>query len=220
MKKVVFITMFLACHAVSYAQINYGVEIGGGFSNMRVSNPNVTEKFGFRGGFNLSILTNSVYYFETGIAYERKGAKLTGFIPHYAENVRNMNVAFDYVEIPLLFGFKTRKKSALTWKWGFYFAYGFGGSGRIAFDDGSGQLFEEKITNVFKDQSYVRNGETYAFRPFSRWDIGAKLGYDWRIFNRFSIGLYGSIGLLNLGQPDDKRMSNASGIISVRYAFK
>ena len=220
MKKLVFITVFIACYVVSYAQLNYGIEVGGGVSSMTVSNPDVTEKFGFRGGFYLSFLPDSISGFETGVFYERKGALLKGFIPHYAGNVRNMNVAFDYVEIPLLLNFKIKKASTFTWKFGVYFAYGFSGSGHITFEDGSSQLFEEKITNVFKGQSYTHSGETYTFRPFSTWDIGIKLGYDFCVFKHFSIRPFINIGVLNLGQPDDKKMKNMSGILSIGYNFK
>jgi hypothetical protein len=83
MKKIILLTMFVAYSIVSQAQINYGVEIGGGTSNMMVSNPDVTEKFGFRGGAYLTYVDdagNLALYYETGIAYERKGVKSHDYI--------------------------------------------------------------------------------------------------------------------------------------------
>jgi hypothetical protein len=131
-----------------------------------------------------------------------------------------MNVAFDYIEIPLLFGWQPKRTSKITWKLGFYFADGLGGSGRIAFVDGSNQLFEANIDNVFKSQTYLHNGETYTFRPFSPWDIGIKFGYDWNFYKHLVLRPSFAIGILNLNQPDDKRMRNSSVTVSIGYQFK
>jgi hypothetical protein len=221
MKKNLLVLFFVAYGFSVQAQFNYGVELGAGISSLIASNPDATDAFGYRGG----VFVSHTYgkgalrsFYESGIFYEKKGGRLTGFIPHYADDVRNMTLHFHYVGIPLKIGWHLTPHLAL--KFGAYVAYGLSGSGTIAYNNGSDRLFETSIKNVFKHESFTHSQTLYRFTPFRPWDWGSILEADFRFFKPVIIRLSIYLGYSNLHTEYDKAIRNSSGSISVVYTFK
>ena len=200
------------------AQFNYGVELGGGISRLIASNPDATDAFGYRGGAFVSYTFGKRMFYESGIFYEKKGGKLTGFIPHYADNVRNMTIHLHYAGIPLKIG--SHLTPRLAFKIGIYLSYGFSGNGTISYDDGLSHLFEAPITNTFKRESFTHNQTSYLFTPFRPWDWGGIIEMDYRFFKPVIIRLSAYLGRGNLHSEYDKAIRNSSVNIAVAYTFK
>jgi hypothetical protein len=107
---------------------------------------------------------------------------------------------------------------SIIFKYGIYLSYGFAGSGTVAFDNGAGGLFETRVANAFKSETFTHAGNTYTYTPFRQWDYGALLGVDF-LYKRFTFRIIGSFGALNIHSEYDKQLRNQMASLSVAYTL-
>jgi hypothetical protein len=225
MKKVILLFVGMLCMALSlHSQSKYGVEIGGIYNNMFVSNNEVAPKFSYRaGGFvNYSIFDSDIM--GAGIYYVKKGVTLSEFIPQYAGYIQKMDVSMNYIElVPISMRFlnpknSDSKKFRVVPVLSLYASYGFSGNGTLTGVDENNRIFTKKIDNIFKDYQFVENNVNYGFEGFKSFDIGGKLGLDC-IYKQFIFRLNWTGGLINISSYD-KKLKNNSLDLSFCYLFK
>ena len=217
---VVIISLTLACVANSaYAQSNFGIEIGGVYNGAIASNVEIKPKMSYRlGGF--------VNYDDTwgsGIYFVKKAAKMSEFIPQYADYIQKMDVAMNYIElVPLSVRLKPvnlNSNFTLTPVLSLYGAYGFSGSGTLTGIGESNGVFEKTIDNVFKDEQFSINNTAYSYKGFKSFDAGGKLGFDLTAQSKYIFRMNWSVGLINLSSYDKKLQTNSFDL-SFCYLFK
>ena len=218
MKKTLLLALFFAGAGVLRAQtLSYHVEAGGGVTELQASNPDIKEKAGYKAGVYVAYSKRAAYV-ELGLQYDKKGGTLNGFIDSYTPYVRNADMDFHYIEMPLLMGFKITGVPLIV-KYGLYGAYGVAGSGHVACAAaGTGALFDARIADAFQRETFTHAGQTYTYTPFRRWDCGALLALDVP-YKRLTFRFVAAFGSLNIHPEYDKRTSHRSALLSVAYTL-
>lgn len=146
---------------------NFGVDAGYVRNTMSVSEGKAFARNGFKFGANAEFTLQNHLAFESGIDFIRKGATVTG--SHmYGKNVTKVDYAqMDYLQIPLMIGYKFNLKHGFSIKpqLGVYYAVGVGGYSFISGIDAFNQQYEARVSTF--------GGSTQpAFRPCDRNDAG------------------------------------------------
>lgn len=201
MKKIsLIITMFLLVFAFAQAQTTFGLRAGVNFQNLNGKNDGdkLENKLttGFNIGVNAEIGIAPDFYFQPGLLFTTKGAKMEGD--------DDVKASLSYLEIPLNLIYKPVLGSGkLIAGFGPYVAYGIGGKWK--FDGG-----DEKIS--------FGSGEDDHFKPL---DMGANLLFGYEFASMLSVQMNAQLGLLNLLPNGDSNniIKNTGFGISLGYRF-
>jgi hypothetical protein len=219
MKQHLLLALFVAggSYCLQAQTLSYHVEAGGGVTELQASNPDIKAKAGYKAGVYVAYAKRAAYV-ELGLQYAKKGGTLTGFIDRYTPYVRNADMDFHFIEMPLLIGFKITGVPLIV-KYGVYGAYGVAGSGDVACAaDGTGALFDARIADAFQRETFTHAGQTYTYTPFRRWDYGALLALDVP-YKRLTFRFVAAFGNQNIHSEYDKRIAHRSALLSVAYTL-
>jgi hypothetical protein len=152
---------------------------------------------GFHAGINAQIPVAPEFYFQPGLLFTTKGAKIS-----------TDNYTLSYVELPLNFVYK-----ALVGKG--YFMLGFGPY--IAYGIGGKNIEFKKV---------VESGDSNSVKYFKPFDAGANLFFGYELPSGIFAQLNTQLGLLDI-HPEDNRVSvddkssvrNTGYGISIGYRF-
>jgi hypothetical protein len=153
--------------------------------------------FGFNAGINTQIPVAPEFYFQPGLLFTTKGAKIS-----------TNNYKLSYVELPLNFVYK-----ALVGKG--YFMLGFGPY--VAYGIGGKNIEFKKV---------VESGDSNSVKYFKPFDAGANLFFGYELPSGIFAQLNTQLGLLDI-HPEDNRVSfddkssvrNTGYGISIGYRF-
>jgi hypothetical protein len=199
-----------------------GIELGMGSGSMNVANPDVNNKLVYKAGLYFDFyVPESKVLLETGLYYEAKGAVMNGFLPVYADYVKNIDLDLSYLTVPLMIHLNPtiiskEKKIFILYKIGAYYSLGLKGKALITGINENGTIFNQKIPNAFKENHFPVSGVDYDFEPFKSYDIGPTGGVD-VVFNRISFRTNFSFSGIKLHPTYDKKMNNLSWMFSLGY---
>jgi hypothetical protein len=178
------------------AGINFQNINGENASGNKLSN---TLKTGFNGGLIADIPVAPDYYFQTGLLYSTKGAKM--------ENSNISELRLDYLEMPLHMVYKPALgKSKLLLGFGPYIAYGINGKA-----EGGVLNYEVK----FQNDAPISTSTLY-YKPF---DAGADFLFGFEFDNNLSVQLNAQLGLLNNNAYNNNAIYKNTGF-GVSVGFK
>ena len=225
MKKgiVSIILLFLFMSAI--AQIQTGVELGISAGDFSTSGMYTRGKESL---FKAGIFINAPLYdknskdiLETGIYYERKGAKLANFEESTTNYIHTLDVTMDYIQVPLMYGYRFTVSSKINFslKVGIYGGYAFSASGNLVGFNNQNELFNYKIDKLLTSEQFTFNNQSFALKKFTPWDFGSIVMFDFGLFKnkllfRFTI----EDGAIDLTKYD-KRMKTNVETIGIAYNF-
>jgi opacity protein-like surface antigen len=146
---------------------------------------------GFHAGVNLQLPVAPEFYFQPGLMFSTKGAKIS-----------TTSYKLSYIELPLNFVYKALVGNGyFMLGFGPYVAYGIGGTD-----------IEFKTT--------VESGDSDAIKYFKPFDAGANLFFGYELPAGLFIQLNTQLGLLNIN-PEDNRITgdNKSSVKNTGYGL-
>lgn len=212
MKKIAFILMFII--SVSYVSAqDFFLVAGANFSTVRDQNgspdssteyDNITGySLGFRSDFKIA---DSIFSFETGLEYAKKGFISTGqrIIENVKYNVKN-TVNLNYIHLPvyLKISGKIKENSSINFLFGGYMAMGI--SGTIDTESENDGNTETNLQTV--------NWNANNASGITRFDYGGGVGVGFR-FNNITIGAGFNLGLQNLSTVNRDQIDPKLRVIS------
>jgi hypothetical protein len=176
-------TSFAALGGVNFQNLN-GKDVSGN----NLENDMLT---GFHAGFNAQVPVAPQFFFQPGLLFSTKGAKIS-----------ESSYKLSYVELPLNFVYKALLGSG-------YFMLGFGPY--VAYGIG-GKDIEFKKT--------VEPGDSDAIQYFKPFDSGANLFFGYELPSGLFLQLNTQLGLLDIN-PEDNRISgdNKSTLRNTGYGL-
>lgn len=207
----ILIPAFLMMAFVSQAQevsTGGGISIRGGVNFQNINGENALGeklenkiKTGFNAGIIGDIPVAPDFYFQPGLLYSAKGAKL--------ENTSDGKLSLNYVEMPLNLVYKPMLGTGrLLMGFGPYVAYGVGG-----------KVENGGIENDVKFEKEAGSAaNTVYFKPF---DAGANILFGYEFSNKLSAQLNAQLGLVNINAyNDDAKYKNTGFGVSLGYRLK
>lgn len=194
-----------------FSQAQEAVYSGGGISiraGVNFQNVNGEDALGnklenkIKTGFNAGIVGDIPvapdFYFQPGILYSAKGAKL--------ENTSDGKLSLNYIEVPLNLVYKPMLGTGrLLLGFGPYVGYGIGGK-----VENSGIEYDVKFK---KEAGNAAN--TVYYKPF---DAGANILFGYEFSNKLSAQLNAQLGLINMNAYDnDAKYKNTGFGVSLGY---
>lgn len=202
---------FMLLGSASFAQTTFGIRAGVNFSNINGRDDN-DDKLdykitpGFNVGVNAEIPVAEDFYFQPGLLFSAKGAK----VPEegFGEEAK---IHLGYIEMPLNFLYKPALgKGKLLLGFGPYIAYGVTGKVKSTESDNEADI-------VFKKLPDNPDGDKLYLKPF---DAGANVLFGYEFANRLSAQLNAQLGLANFNAYDtDAKLMNTVFGISLGYRF-
>ncbi len=204
MKKIsILTTILLLITIMAQAQTSFGVRAGinlqninGKFNGDKLENKITT---GFNIGVNAEIGVAPDFYFQPGLLFTTKGAKLQDGSPFE-------KISLSYIEVPLNLIYKpVLGTGKLIAGFGPYVAYGIGGKYKA---DGGGD----------QDIDFGNDADEDDVKPL---DMGANLLFGYEFANKLSVQMNAQLGLLNL-MPEgdsDNSIKNTGFGFSLGYRF-
>lgn len=188
---------------MAQAQTSFGVRAGinlqninGKFNGDKLENKITT---GFNIGVNAEIGVAPDFYFQPGLLFTTKGAKLQDGSPFE-------KISLSYIEVPLNLIYKpVLGTGKLIAGFGPYVAYGIGGKYKA---DGGGD----------QDIDFGNDADEDDVKPL---DMGANLLFGYEFANKLSVQMNAQLGLLNL-MPEgdsDNSIKNTGFGFSLGYRF-
>ncbi|HEY9364432.1 MAG TPA: porin family protein [Chitinophagaceae bacterium] len=203
-----FLVLTMALFAVitqAQTPATFGIRAGVNFQNVNGENTNGDKldnkiKTGFNAGITADIPVAPDFYFQPGLLYSAKGAKL--------ENTDDGKLSLNYVELPLNFLYKpVLGTGKLLMGFGPYLAYGIGGK-----VENAGLEADVK----FKKEA-GNEANTVYYKPL---DAGANLLFGYEFSNKVSAQLNAQLGLVNINAYDnDAKYKNTGFGVSLGYKF-
>lgn len=207
----ILIPAFLFMAFISQAQeVNTGggisIRAGVNFQNLNGEDASGDKlenkiKTGFNAGIVGDIPVAPDFYFQPGLLYSAKGAKL--------ENTSDGKLSLNYVEVPLNLVYKPMLGTGrLLMGFGPYVAYGIGG-----------KVENAGIENDVKFEKEAGNAaNTVYFKPL---DAGANILFGYEFSNKLSAQLNAQLGLVNINAYDnDAKIKNTGFGVSLGYRLK
>lgn len=214
MKRTIFLISALLCMAFAEAQIKVGLEVGGGINGIISEKVNNSTNMMERAGITVDYfpVEKSGIMYETGVYYVYKGYTMSGLLRDRTD-IRNLSTQMNCMEIPFMFGRVNRignehSAARFIFKGGVYLSCGINGKGTAVWEQ-SGLTSEERISNVFKDQSFPGK----EFRGYNRFDFGIRLGTEFQIKDYF-VRISYSLGVLKV-HPTYGRAANSDLCITL-----
>lgn len=185
-------------------KVTFGVKGGMNVTNFWGDLDDADAKVGLNVGVTLDVGFTERLFLLTGLEYNIKGAKSSGFLldtnsPGYAKLTLNPM----YIQLPLHFGYKLPigKTTKLVFRGGTYFAYGVGGKAKLSVSN----YGNEKV-DVFQDGL------------LKKFDFGLGTGAGVEL-GKITLGMSYDIGLLDIWDVDGFSARNNSFDINVGYKF-
>lgn len=209
MKKLIFTAAVAMMAFAAQAQTSFGITGGINFQNINGENEgdetDYKIKTGFLLGVNAEIPVADDFYFQPGLQFAVKGAKM--------DNDTKLNL--NYLEVPLNFLYKPMLgQGHLILGFGPYLAYGIGG--KIKNDNGDMDIeFKSDVKDSDADDKFY-------VAPF---DAGAYIFFGYEFSNKLSLQLNTQLGFVNMvpkyngEKPEDTSMKNTGFGFSVGYRF-
>lgn len=166
------VIIFAACPLSSMAQKwNFGVEAGYINNTLAVKEYKSSSRNGFKVGANAEFTLRNYISFEAGLAYIRKGAKITGDKIGYTDINSIKFAEMNYLQIPLMAGYEFNLGNHFSIKpeVGAYFAVGINGDSFVTGTDNFNQPYEARVRTFSHTES--TNGVA-PYRPCARVDGG------------------------------------------------
>lgn len=201
MKKLsLLIAIVLVMTSMTHAQTTFGVRAGVNFQNINGKSEGKSLenklKTGINLGINAEIGVAPDFYFQPGLLFTTKGAKIEGS--------GDVKVNLSYLEIPMNLVYKpVLGNGNLIAGFGPYMAYGIGGKWKSDAGD-----IDVKFGS----------GDDDDVKPF---DMGANLLFGYEFASKLSVQMNAQLGLLNLmpkGDSDNSLKNTGFGI-SLGYRF-
>ncbi len=174
---------------ILHAKINVGIEVM----------PQLSNRFSWGAGINMEFPLAEKLYLSPGVSYSTRHRydeslwqtyeySPDGNIPTDYEKA-SMNIHGDYINIPLLIGFKSTSRTdyAVKVAGGFYYAYCLGGKSKIKMDC-NGDVSQIKVP-------------TFETALGKRADFGLCLEVKYLLRSHYQIGLNVQHGLRSVYQP-------------------
>lgn len=166
------LAMLLALPLYANAQSwNFGVEAGYVSNTLAVDEYKSTSGNGFKVGADAELTLPNHLSFESGLAYIRKGATITGENIHSARIISIKFAEMNYLQLPLMIGYKFEAGNGLSIKpqAGGYFAVGINGDSFVTGINNFNQPYEARVNTFSGTES---NYGAVPFRPTHRADAG------------------------------------------------
>lgn len=189
--RILQITM-LALPAVAHAQSwNFGVEAGYVHNDLAVEQYKAKGRNGFKVGADAELTLPNRITFESGLAFIRKGGETSGKDMFGSEVTAVKFAEMNYLQIPLMAGYKVVIGPGLRIKpqVGCYYAVGVGGHSFVSGSDPFGQPYETRV-------STFAGADRVSYRPCNRNDFGLSFGLNFS-YRHFMIKAEYDLGLLN-----------------------
>lgn len=202
MKRIsILTTILLLITIIAQAQTSFGVRAGINLQNIngKTGGNNLENKIttGFNIGVNAEIGIAPDFYFQPGLLFTTKGAKME-------DSFLFEKTTLNYIEVPLNLIYKpVLGAGKLIAGFGPYVAYGIGG--KLKADAGD------------TDVNFGNNAEDY-IKPL---DMGANLLFGYELASKLSIQMNVQLGLINL-KPEgdsDNSIKNTGFGFSLGYRF-
>lgn len=214
MKRTILLLSALLCITLAAAQIKVGLEVGGGINGIISEKINNSTNMMERAGITVDYFPEkkSGIMYETGVYYIYKGYNMSGLLRDRTD-IRNLSAKMNCMEIPFMFGRINRignenSNARFIFKGGVYLSCGINGKGTAIWEQ-SKAASEERISNVFKDQTFSDR----QFRGYNRFDFGIRLGSEFQIKDYF-VRISYSLGILKV-HPTYGRAANSDLCITL-----
>ncbi len=150
---------------------NFGIEAGYVNNTLAVDEYESSSRSGFKVGADAELTLANHLSFESGLAYIRKGATITGDNIHSARISSIKFAEMNYLQIPLMIGYKFEAGNGLSIKpqAGGYFAVGINGDSFVTGLNNFNQPYEARVNTFSATDS---NFGAAPFRPTHRADAG------------------------------------------------
>lgn len=208
MKRTILFVFALLLLAGVRAQVKVGLEVGGGINGIISDDVYNSTDMMERAGVTVDFFPKkrSGLMYETGIYYVYKGYNMSGFLSDRTA-IKELRTKMNCLEVPFMFGHVTQignesSQARFIFKGGVYLNCGINGKGTAVWEP-TGESNEERISNVFKDQSF-QNGQ---FVGYNRFDFGIRLGSEFQIKDYFLRVSY-SAGFLKVHSSYGKAMNS------------
>lgn len=190
---------------IAQAQTSFGFRGGVNFYNINGENTSGDKlknkiKTGFNAGVTLDVPVAPDFYFQPGLLFSTKGAKL--------ENTSDASVKLNYLELPLNLLYKpTLGTGKLLMGFGPYLGYGL--SGKV--ENGS------SMADVKFEKNAGNAANTVYYKPL---DAGANLLFGYEFASKLSAQLNAQLGLVNLNAYNNNAKFKNTGFgVSLGYKF-
>ena len=164
---------------------------------------------GYHAGVNIQIPVVPQFFFQPGLLYSLKGAKITEGSESYKDKI-------SYIELPLNFVYK-----ALLGKG--YFLLGFGPY--IGYAIGGKTIPESGSATEIEFNKVVETGDPETVKYYKRFDAGGNIFAGYELASGIFLQLNTQLGMLKIN-PEDKRISddkssvkNTGFGLSIGYRF-
>jgi hypothetical protein len=224
MKKLIiisFLSIFLAelsiAQSLEVEKTNFAVLGGVNFQNLtgkdfNGNNISSSGLLGFHVGVNAMIPIVPEFYFQPGLLFSTKGAKIS-------ESVVTKTINISYIELPLNLVYKSRLGSGSIFiGFGPYVGYGIKGSAAI--DNGQGSI---KSDVEFKNVVDATDPITKTY--LKALDIGGNLFAGYKLPGGIFVQLNTQYGMININPEDNRYPGDQTSIkntgfgLSVGYSF-
>lgn len=201
--------LFAQQMTVTANRTTFGIRAGVNFQNINGKNSagdnlEYDVRTGFHAGVNAEIPVGTGSYFQPGLLYSVKGAKLAG---------DNNKVKLNYVEVPLNFVYKPILGTGnMVLGFGPYVGYAISGKGE---SNGTKYDIDFNDTYVVGDSP----------NQFKRFDAGGNLLAGYEFANKVSFQVNAQLGLVNINPDlpnvsgDKSKKSNTGFGVSLGYRF-
>ena len=221
MKKVLLIAA-LAVSSVSFAQINFGAQIGGNIANMKFSPTDVspTSKFGITIGAVAEIPVSGSLVFRPELNLVQKGCKFSTSISSGSSSFSSSEkISMTYIEIPFNFVYNISAGGGNVFLGaGPSLGLGMGGKYTLTQTETiNGISTSETFSSSIKFDGNNTNDVNYHAKAI---DFGFGLLGGYKMSNNLSFSLGYSIGLSNISVSNDgSTIKNNGFAIKVGYMF-
>jgi hypothetical protein len=195
MKKKLFVlsALFFLITAALQSQAEFGILGGVNFQNLNGKDINGDKLennmiIGYHAGVNVQIPVAPEFYFQPGLMFYKKGAKITD----------GSKIGLSYIELPLNLVYKAiLGNGKFMLGFGPYFGYAIGG--KVKPESGT-------ATNI-EFQSVVEAGAPSSVTYFKAFDAGANIFAGFEMGNGIFFQLDSQLGMLKIN-PEDKRITD------------
>ena len=203
MKKLLSFLCVAFVAVAASAQTTWSIKGGLGFANCRADDMEMESRLVGRIGVGFEKPLTPDWSIMPSLEFAMKGATFSESDDYYDYGYSySEEISLYYIQIPVLAAYRLNLNDSwnMTLKAGPYFAYGFGGSIDVSYE------------NEYDDESYSENVFDYC----ERFDFGLDLAADFE-YHRYVIGLEYEFGLTSIMKGET--VKNSAFYVTVGYKF-
>ena len=217
------ILFILGCLPASvFSQLNYGLSLSAGSSTMQTGNAHVPPGESFAAGMFCNYTDAAQFIYEVGLQYQFTNQKVDQLSKEFSSDVSWMRYHYIELKLPVTLGVKINsgifKTCNLLLQGGLYGSYGINGNVSVWYMDQQGQTFMNEANNVYYQDIFHHNDQTYIYHPLKRTDIGSILRIGTR-YKQLSVLLNAENGFINRNNEYDTFFKNQRLYLTVAYNF-